>query len=1508
MMLMRRLLFLAILSSGIATCSFSQVTRGLPPFGSLTTGSDGIETLNLANLNLHLTIPIVNKSGRGFPFVYNLGYDSSIWTPGGSTWLPAQNFGLRTGLPAWNGVLTYSYSSGCQTYPYVGTICWSSGSNYVYTDAAGTAHPFTYWFSCSSGCSYGGSAVASDASGYVIGGNGVMDRSGNNISAPGTGTASVYDTNGNYVSATTSGSTTSVTDTLGRTALTISGSGTPSSPLSITYSAPSGANATYTVKFVSKTVKTNFGCSGISEYGPTANNLVSEIDLPTGTKYLFTYEPTPGYTGDVTGRLASVTLPTGGLISYGYTGANNGITCADGSASGQNVATPDGTTTYSRSGSTTTVTYPQMPYDSAPNQTVYTFNSSGQETQHKVFQGSTSGTLLRTVNTSWATNGTPAAITSVLEDNATQSEIETTYDSYGNLQVIKEHDLGSGAPGPVLRTTNYTYLTNSAYTSLNIMDRVTEKTVSDSSGTLQYREDSAYDGTTISPCPTGVAHHDDSGHGCSFTARGNPTSHTTYTNAAAPSGAVTANSYYDVFGNEVQADSDEWQSIKRTYSATTQYSSPDSLTRGASGGPQLTTGYTYNTYTDQLESVTDPNNKVSSYTHDAMLRPLSLTRPDTTQVTISYNDAANTVTRVDPIDSSHSRVSLETFDGLGRSSTTAIKDASSNIYSISQIQYDPVGRAFKTSNPYAVSPQYWSTVQLDAVGRTTKTVLQDNSQTTYAYALATVTSTDPAGHQRKAQWDGLGRATAIIEPDPTNGNSLTLQTTFAYNVFDSPATVTQGPQVRTFNYDGMARLTSESHPESGTTSYQYNSFSKLTQRTDNRGVIASYSYDTLNRPTQVSYNVGTTGVPATPTVTYSYGTNQSQLNNGRLLTVTDGSGSNTYSYDAMARLTQEVQTIGGSQYTIGYGYNLAGQTTSVTYPSGRVVQQTPDAVGRLASTASGGTTFVSNASYDAGFVLTGLNYGNGVGVAISLSPDRRQIQSLSYSKSGGALFSQTFSYGGSGSNDGHVVGITDLVDSGRSMTYAYDALERLTSATSQGSATYPQWGLSWTYDRYGNRTAQNVTAGTAPSNSLSISGATNQIINSGYAYDANGNMTSDGQNTLIYDAENRVTSSSGGGGAGTYGYEASGLRVQKTTGGTTTVYIFSEGHPIAEYVNGSLSTEYIYSQAGLVAELDGGTLVYHGRDQLSARVHMDSSGNSLGQQGHFPFGEDWYLNNTTTKQHFTTYERDSESGNDYAKSRLDVNRLGRFLTADSARPNASSPQLLNRYTYVRNSPVTMIDPTGHDGLDYYDCLQWLGNDCEGGYGFGCIWGFCAYYPYPYPGSGGGGDCVPNQDHQCPSEPPPPPPPPTPECYANLRYRPSALPKWLREDGTHSFWEVKDLAQHPLVIAGVRESRKGKAYLDVHVDNPNHPSNPQDVLTAPAWFTSPKSLDVCFNVENMLATAYVYPNYKVPYPFINAAIGPNSNSVARYIGDSGFWVILVPPPGAVGWFTLIPGVE
>jgi RHS repeat-associated protein len=160
------------------------------------------------------------------------------------------------------------------------------------------------------------------------------------------------------------------------------------------------------------------------------------------------------------------------------------------------------------------------------------------------------------------------------------------------------------------------------------------------------------------------------------------------------------------------------------------------------------------------------------------------------------------------------------------------------------------------------------------------------------------------------------------------------------------------------------------------------------------------------------------------------------------------------------------------------------------------------------------------------------------------------------------------------------------------------------------------------------------------------------------------------------------------------------------TNSTTTVYIFSGSQVIAEYDNGaavgSPSREYIYSGAALLAKIDSSGTKYYHRDHLSNRYVTDSSGNKAAEMGHFPFGESWY-NATSDKLVFTTYERDAESGNDYAMARYYVSRLARFSSPDPAPGGTGDPQSLNHYPYSLNDPADLTDPSGL--VSGEDCLN-----------------------------------------------------------------------------------------------------------------------------------------------------------------------------------------------------------
>jgi RHS repeat-associated protein len=1206
-------------------------------------------------------------------------------------------------------------------------------------------------------------SVTADGSGYAIAGTGgvvTITDVGGNVGHPpvyvGTGSASYTDHNGNKISINSTGT---FTDTLGTNVLTVAGSGTPSSPKTLTYTSPSGA-ASYTVKYSAYTVQTSFNCTGISEYGPTSVNLISEIDLPDNSKYTFNYEPTHGLAGKVTGRIASITLPTGGSISYAYstggTGVNS-ISCSDGSASTLVRTLSDGASwssiwTYSQvkngaTASTTTITDPTP----QQNQTLIQFQGI-YETERKVYQGSTSGTLLQTIDTCYNNASSPCTGTTISTQvttrsvisnipgpgNLTSRRLEHYSAVYGMLTEADDYDFGPGAPQTTpLKTTQYTYTS----LGLGLNGYPTTVKILDGTGTVQYRQDYAYDqaGGDNAICVTGAPQHDDTNYGCSFTMRGNKTSVTTYLNPAAPAGGIIKNYTYDSLGNVRTAQVDCCQSQSWTFSATTAYAYPDSVTSGTTS-PTLTTNYTYDLNMGLALTSTDPNNLRTSLTYDNMGRTLSVQVGTNPTTSYTYTDSAPWSTKVcSPIQGTSTACQKSIMDGLGRTLTSQLLDGNGTLYSATDSQYDLLGRAYKVSNPYTGTAGYWTQTSFDVLGRAYNTTLPDSSFVATSYVDNTAIITDPSGKQRKSVTNALGRLTNVYEPDPSNNNTLSLQTSYTYNVLGQLTQASQGVQTRSYVYDALGRILSSTSPEGGTTCFGsfsgstcnsdgYDTYNNLLKRTDARGVLTSYSYDTLNRLNQVTYNVGTTGVPATSAVTRTYGVDSSCTTAhgagciGHVITLTDGIGSENYTYDSLERLTQVQKVIGGTTFTTSYAFSLAGTPTQITYPSGRVIQRSVDAIGRLCELApsttacgSAASPFATGYSYSVANQVTGFKYGNGIFASSAYSPDRLQLSCLDYSTTNrngncthdsSTKFGLAYSYGTAGSNNGQITGITDNVDTGRSIAYTYDSLARLSTALTSGSVNYPQWGLSWGYDRYGNRLNQTLTAGSGYSGSVSVSPSSNRISSTGYSYDADGNLTNDGSNTLVYDAENRFVSASNGSSAGAYTYDGNNLRVKKcvpncTNPTTTTVYLFSGSKVIAEYDNGAVPTapsrEYVYGGAALLAKVDSGGTEYYHQDHLSNRLITSSTGATVEQMGHYPFGDTWY-NATNDKLFFTTYEHDTESGNDYAIARSYVNRIGRFTSMDSLPGDISNPQSLNRFPYVKNDPENLVDPMGMDSI------------------------------------------------------------------------------------------------------------------------------------------------------------------------------------------------------------------
>ena len=121
------------------------------------------------------------------------------------------------------------------------------------------------------------------------------------------------------------------------------------------------------------------------------------------------------------------------------------------------------------------------------------------------------------------------------------------------------------------------------------------------------------------------------------------------------------------------------------------------------------------------------------------------------------------------------------------------------------------------------------------------------------------------------------------------------------------------------------------------------------------------------------------------------------------------------------------------------------------------------------------------------------------------------------------------------------------------------------------------------------------------------------------------------------------------------------------------------------------------------------------------RMSFDQSGSLAGTRRHdyLPFGEEISAGTggRTTgqgytadgiRQHFTGYELDAETGLNFAQARYQSPVQGRFTSVDplGESANVTDPQSMNRYSYVLNNPINMIDPDGMMGMMPDASMNW----------------------------------------------------------------------------------------------------------------------------------------------------------------------------------------------------------
>jgi YD repeat-containing protein len=246
--------------------------------------------------------------------------------------------------------------------------------------------------------------------------------------------------------------------------------------------------------------------------------------------------------------------------------------------------------------------------------------------------------------------------------------------------------------------------------------------------------------------------------------------------------------------------------------------------------------------------------------------------------------------------------------------------------------------------------------------------------------------------------------------------------------------------------------------------------------------------------------------------------------------------------------------------------------SGVTYPSGRTLAYTFDALGRVSAitTTKPGDpaqTVVSNVAYHPFGGVKGYTLGNGQVYSRGIDQDGRIA---SYT-----LGAQSFAIGYDAAS--RIAFISDVGIPANSNTYDYDSLDRLTSAV------LPTTPYAYSYDAVGNRISRTAGSSTdnyaysSTSNRIaSITPGTGSIRN--FAFDANGSTTADGNNTYAYDVRGRMVQATSSIGATTYQVNALGQRVRKTNSSGDRLFHYDlRGRLIAETdPGGVMKRELIY--------------------------------------------------------------------------------------------------------------------------------------------------------------------------------------------------------------------------------------------------------------------------------------------------------------------------------------------